>query len=85
MNRYKHPCAKNSYDTLYKITGSEKLMTKSNGKKLKRKGIYAVREMLKKHIPYNWMSDGNGLVDRINEVQYYTRKIQIYNRYDATI
>jgi hypothetical protein len=57
-----------------------------NIKKLRKKSIAMIRELLKQHhLQYSVMDDKDKLLNKLAEIQMYSRKVRIYSRYDATI
>jgi GMP synthase PP-ATPase subunit len=57
-----------------------------NIKKLRKKSIAMIRELLKQHnLKYSVMDDKEKLLNKLAEIQMYSRKIKIYQRYDVSI
>ncbi|MEH7116153.1 hypothetical protein V7128_01840 [Neobacillus vireti] len=57
-----------------------------NIKKLRKKSIAMIRELLKQHnLQYSVMDDKEKLLNKLAEIQMYSRKIKIYQRYDVSI
>jgi hypothetical protein len=57
-----------------------------NIKKLRKKSIAMIRELLKQHhLQYSVMDDKEKLLNKLAEIQMYSRKISIYKRYDMSI
>jgi hypothetical protein len=57
-----------------------------NIKKLRKKSIAMIRELLKQHnLQYSVMDDKEKLLNKLAEIQMYSRKISIYKRYEMTI
>jgi hypothetical protein len=56
-----------------------------NVKKLRKRSIARIRELLKLYgIRYSIMDDKDKLIDRLMEIQFFSRKVKIYRRYDLT-
>jgi hypothetical protein len=57
-----------------------------NIKKLRKKSISLIRELLKQHhLQYSVMDDKEKLLNKLAEIQMYSRKIKIMSRYEMTI
>jgi GMP synthase PP-ATPase subunit len=57
-----------------------------NIKKLRKKSIAMIRELLKQHnLQYSVMDDKEKLLNKLAEIQMYSRKVRIYQKYDFTI
>jgi GMP synthase PP-ATPase subunit len=57
-----------------------------NIKKLRKKSIAMIRELLKQHnLQYSVMDDKEKLLNKLAEIQMYSRKVKIYSRYDVSI
>jgi hypothetical protein len=57
-----------------------------NVKKLRKRSIAKIRELLKLYgIRYSIMDDKDKLIDRLMEIQFFSRKVKIYRRYDVTV
>jgi GMP synthase PP-ATPase subunit len=57
-----------------------------NVKKLRKRSIAAIRDLLKMYnINYSIMDDKDRLIDKLSEIQIFSRKIKIYQRYEMTI
>jgi GMP synthase PP-ATPase subunit len=57
-----------------------------NIKKLRKKSIAMIRELLKQHnLQYSVMDDKDKLLNKLAEIQMYSRKVKIYKSYDITI
>jgi hypothetical protein len=57
-----------------------------NVKKLRKRSIAAIRDLLKMYnINYSIMDDKDRLIDKLSEIQLFSRKIKIYQRYEMTI
>lgn len=55
-----------------------------NIKKLRKKGISAIRNILKGYnMSYSISDDKDKLLKRLDEIQYFSRKIKIYQRYSV--
>jgi hypothetical protein len=57
-----------------------------NIKKLRKRSIARIRELLKMYnVKYSIMDDKDKLIDKLMEIQIFSRKVKIRSRYDATI
>jgi GMP synthase PP-ATPase subunit len=54
-----------------------------NIKRLRKRSVAKIRELLKLYnIKYSIMDDKDKLIDKLQEVQMFSRKIKIYQRYE---
>lgn len=54
-------------------------------KKLRKKGIAAIRNVLRMYnVNFSIADDKEKLLQKIEEIQYYSRKIKVRSRYEFT-
>ena len=59
-------------------------LTALNIKKLRKKSISAIRNILKGYnVNYSISEDKEKLLHRLDEIQYFSRKVKIYQRYEV--
>jgi GMP synthase PP-ATPase subunit len=57
-----------------------------NIKKLRKRSVGKIRELLKMYnIKYSIMDDKDKLIDKLQEVQIFSRKIKIMSRYEMSM
>jgi hypothetical protein len=57
-----------------------------NIKKLRKRSIGRIRELLKLYnVKYSIMDDKDKLIDKVMEIQVFSRKVKIYSRYDVSL
>jgi hypothetical protein len=57
-----------------------------NIKKLRKRSIGKIRELLKMYnVKYSIMDDKDKLIDKVMEIQVFSRKVRIYSRYDVSL
>jgi hypothetical protein len=57
-----------------------------NIKKLRKRSIGRIRELLKLYnVKYSIMDDKDKLIDKVMEIQVFSRKVRIYSRYDVSL
>ncbi|KON87395.1 hypothetical protein AF332_11535 [Sporosarcina globispora] len=57
-----------------------------NIKKLRKKSIAAIRDILKAYnLNYSIADDKDKLLSKVEEIQHYSRKIKVYSRYEMSM
>jgi hypothetical protein len=61
-------------------------LSRLNMKKLRKRSILVIRRMLKQYnVSYSIADDKERLIARLAEIQFYSKKIAIYKRYDFSL
>ena len=61
-------------------------LTALNIKKLRKKSISAIRNILKMYnVNFSIVDDKEKLLQKIEEIQYFSRKIKVRSRYEFTL